>query len=126
MKKGLLAALLCLVLTVNAQNKSLKDLTGSWVAVNENDAGIEVVDSVTIYVVYGTQRKVASGPAFDFSKSPIRFNFTINDEKQNLSMHSLILFVNEDLLQWQIFDGDVQPVAFSSNQGDLMYLRRKK
>ncbi|MER3464530.1 MAG: hypothetical protein C4329_09125 [Chitinophagaceae bacterium] len=53
-----------------------------------------------------------ANPTFYFSQSPVRFNFDIKDEKQNLSMRSLLLFVNEDLLQWQIFVGEKQPVAF--------------
>lgn len=126
MKQFFLYILMCFTLAVSAQTKTLKDFTGTWLAVNENDAGLEVVDSSTVYIIYGTQRKAAVNPTFDFTKSPVRFNFGVKDEKQNLSMKSLILFVNDDLLQWQIFDGDVQPAAFSSNQGDLMYLRRKK
>jgi hypothetical protein len=126
MKPLFFLLMLAFGLAVNAQTKSIKDIIGKWQAVSETDAGLEIADSTNMYIVYGDQRKIITNPSFDFNRSPIHFNFTVKDDKQSLPMKSLLLFVNDDLLQWQIFDGEIQPVAFSSNQGDLMYLRRKK
>jgi hypothetical protein len=41
-------------------------------------------------------------------------------------MKSLISFVNDDLIQWQVFGDEVRPAHFKQDVGEMMYLRRKK
>lgn len=114
--------------TTVAQQRSIKNLIGTWEAVRtENDGGgLQVVDSAQIFLVYGDQKKKVASYRADFSHSPARFDFVVQDSTESLNLKSLIEFINDDLIKWQLFEGDVQPVHFTSNSGEVVYLRRKK
>jgi hypothetical protein len=116
--------LLLLSMTVAGQTHTLKNLVGRWES--SDGAGIEVVDSAKIFLLYNGDRKQVVSYEANFSKSPCWFDFTVgSDSSGNISMKSLLLFVNDDLLQWQIFE-DERPANFSANKGTMVYLRRKK
>jgi hypothetical protein len=130
MKKWMLM-LSCLLLTFStllAQEQSIQNLVGRWEAVDaENKSGgLEVVDSATIYLVYGTEKKRLAVYKADFSRKPAWFDFTIKEGGETMQMKSLISVINEDLIQWQVFQGDVRPAHFKQGEGEMMYLRRKK
>jgi hypothetical protein len=125
MKNYILGLLACFVFSSSfGQNLSWKNLTGRWEG--PDGGGIEVVDSSKVYLIYGDQRKQLSSYKVDFSKTPAWFDFTVTDSSQTMSMRSLLLLVNDDLMKWQVFEEDNRPVHFSSDTGDLLYLRRKK
>ena len=129
MKKYITAfVLLITTLTAVAQNRNFKDLVGKWEAVDSdnNSGGLEIEDSIKIYLVYGDERKQIVSFKTDFQKSPARFDFTIKNGTESFELRSLIQFINDDLLQWQVFEDDVQPAHFKENEGTLVYLRRKK
>jgi hypothetical protein len=113
---------------LSAQSRDIKQLIGKWEAVDSENqkGGLEVVDSSTIYLVFGTEKKRIASYKADFTKSPVWFDFVIKDESNTLQLKSLILFVNDDLIQWQVSEGDVRPANFSQTNGEMMYLRRKK
>jgi hypothetical protein len=113
---------------LSAQSRDIKQLIGKWEAVDSENqkGGLEVVDSSTIYLVFGTEKKRIASYKADFTKSPAWFDFVIKDESNTLQLKSLILFVNDDLIQWQVSEGDVRPANFSQTNGEMMYLRRKK
>jgi len=113
---------------LSAQTRDIRQLIGKWEAVDSENqkGGLEVVDSSTIYLVYGTEKKRIASYKADFTKSPVWFDFVIKDESNTLQLKSLILFVNDDLIQWQVSEGDVRPANFSQTNGEMMYLRRKK
>lgn len=114
--------------TAAAQVRSISSLTGTWEAVDADNAsgGLQVVDSTKLFLVYGDQKKTLTTFKLDFTKSPAWFDFTVQDGKQSIQLKSLIQFINEDLLQWQIFEGSTRPVHFANDAGDVLYLRRKK
>ena len=114
--------------TVTAQQKSLMSLAGRWEAVDADNAsgGIEVVDSARLFLVYGDQKKAIISYKADFSKSPAWFDFTVKDGANTIELQSLMQFINDDLVQWQIFEGTSRPVHFANDTGDVLYLRRKK
>ena len=119
-----LLVLMLLQFCVSAQNYSFKNFVGYW---KSGDGGaIEVIDSSKIFIVYGDEKKKIASYQADFSKEPCWFDFDIKDSSQNLSLKSLLLFVNDDLLQWQVFDDGTRPSNFNSQKGDIVYLRRKK
>lgn len=129
MKKYITAfVLLVTTLTTVAQNRSFKDLVGRWEAVDSdnNSGGLEIEDSTRVYLVYGDERKQIVSYKTDFQKSPARFDFTIKNGTESFELRSLVQFINDDLLQWQVFEDDVQPAHFKENEGTLVYLRRKK
>jgi hypothetical protein len=114
--------------TLWAQGRSFQNLVGVWEAVDsENQSGgLEFIDSVKIYLVYGKERKPVSSCTFDFTKSPSWFDFTVADSSGLMKLKSLLLFVNEDLIQWQVFDGEARPAYFTEDKGQMVYLRRKR
>lgn len=128
--KEIFTLLLALVLstTVWAQSRSFQNLLGVWEAVDsENQSGgLEIIDTQKIYIVYGKERKPITGCIFDFTKSPNWFDFSVVDSSGILKLKSLLLFVNDDLIQWQVFDGDVRPAYFTEEKGQMVYLRRKR
>ena len=125
MKKVIVALVLFLTMNeaVQAQKKySFENLKGSWR--NKSGAGLDIVDSNTIYIVYGTQKKLVSNSRADFSKSPVWFDLAVKDSSNVTTLKSLLLFVSEDLLQWQVFDSETRPAYFSTERGDMLFLKR--
>jgi hypothetical protein len=118
------ALLTGLASSAGAQNPCLKNLVGKWES--SAGAGIEVVDSSHIFIVYGNEKKQVASYQADFSKSPCWFDFTIKDSSQSFKVQSLLLFVNNDLVQWQVFDDGSRPATFTSEKGDMVYMRRKR
>src|SRR5688572_28920966 len=106
MKKtlGALAIILVFAMNTGAQQHNLKHLVGRWESAD--GAGIEVVDSSKIFLLYNGDKKQIYSYEANFSKSPCWFDFIIRDSAENHAMKSLLLFVNDDLLQWQIFEDE--------------------
>ncbi|MGE5520323.1 MAG: hypothetical protein ACM3VS_10395 [Candidatus Dadabacteria bacterium] len=124
MKKAiyLLGIALSLQFVAGAQKYSFENLMGTWR--NKEGAGLEVVDSSRIYIVYGQHKKLISSYRTDFSTNPARFNFVVHDSSGTTNVKSLLLFVNDDLLQWQVFDSETRPVKYNTDRGDLLILRK--
>jgi hypothetical protein len=115
--------------SVLAQSAGFQKLIGKWEAVNSENqnGGLEVIDSSKVFLVYGTEKKSLSAFKADFQKSPIWFDFTIDDGTGAITIKSLIHFINDNLVQWQVFQGDaVRPAHFTEDKGEIIYLRRKK
>ena len=130
MKKlfGVLVCCILVSLSSIGQSKSISQLLGKWEAVDSENStgGLEVIDTTKIYLVYGTEKKAIASYKADFTKSPASFDFIIKDGSETISLKSLIQFVNDDLIQWQVFEGDVRPVHFTQSGGQTVFLRRKK
>ena len=129
MKKILFVLLVLFAYTTGtAQQRSISSLTGTWVAADSENAngGIQVIDSTRMFLIYGDQKKPITSYKLDFSQSPAWFDFTVRDGAKSIQLKSLIQFINEDLVQWQIFEGTTRPVHFANEAGDVLYLRRKK
>jgi hypothetical protein len=85
------------------------------------------VDSSTIYVVWGTEKREVVNYKADFTKSPAWFDFTVRHNDTTIRVKSLVYLVNDDILKWQVFaGGDKRPVYFSSDRGEMLYLKRMK
>ena len=114
-------------IAAGAQFRSIQHLMGKWEAVDaENSSGaLEVIDSNKIYLVYGQEKKAISSFKIDFSKSPAPFDFTIKDSSETRDLKSLLQFINDDLIQWQVFESEIRPAHFTQSGGQLVYLRRK-
>jgi hypothetical protein len=124
--KKLMVALALFVSAIGvaqAQKKySYENLKGSWR--NRNGAGLDIVDSNTIYIVHGAQKKRVTRSRADFSKTPVWLDLAVKDSAKVTTLKSLLLFVNEDLIQWQVFDSETRPAYFSTNRGDMIFLKR--
>ena len=118
-----LALFISMIGVADAQKKySFQNLKGSWR--NRNGAGLDIVDSNTIYIVYGTQKKLVTQSRADFSKTPVWLDLAVKDSGKVTTLKSLLLFVNDDLLQWQVFDSETRPAYFNANSGDMLFLKR--
>ena len=126
MMTWLLAIIVCT--SAGAQQRSLQHLVGTWEAVDsENQSGgLEVLDSTRIYLVYGKEKRAATACTFDFSKTPCWFDFTLKDSTGTLALKSILRFISDDLIQWQVMEGGTRPAQFSEGGGEVVYLRRKK
>ncbi len=76
--------------------------------------------------MYVSEKKAIASYKADFSKSPVRFFLVINNRTETISLESHIKFVNDDLIQWQVFESDKRPAHFSQRGGQIDYLKRKK
>lgn len=128
-KVMLMLAGLIFYLGTIAQERTMQAFTGLWEAVSATNAGggLEVKDSTQLYLVFGDQKKKILQYKIDFSQSPGRFDFTVQqDSTTTLSLKSLLQFVNNDLIKWQVFEDDNVPMYFASSGGEIVYLRRKR
>jgi hypothetical protein len=125
--KSILMGLLLLAVNATAfsQNISIKNLIGKWET--SDGAGLEVIDSSRIFVIYGKERKPILSYQADFSKSPYWFDFVVKDTAQKLStMKSLLLLQGNDVLKWEVFEDGNRPSDFTADKGEIVILRRKK
>ena len=115
--------ILLLNLPAIAQKWTFTDLVGNWRAAN--GAGLQVIDSNNIFVVYENEKKKAERAFIDFKSNPSSLDFEIKDSNSTYVLKSLFQFVSKDLLQWQVFEGE-RPANFTASEGELVYLRRKQ
>lgn len=131
MKMRIFILMLCAFLqtSVLAQSAGFQKLIGKWEAVDaDNKTGrLEVLDSSKIFLAYGQEKKPITSFNADFSKSPVWFDFTVSSDSDNIKIKSILLFINDNLVQWQVFGSDaVRPAHFTEDKGEIIYLRRKK
>ncbi len=118
----ILSLLLSLEFTSSAQEHSFTNLIGSWR--NRQGAGLDVMDSNTIYIVNCDKRKLAGAILSDFSKDLVKLNLSVKDSFRTVVIKSLLLFVNDNTLQWQVVDSEKKPVNFRYERGDILFLKR--
>lgn len=112
-------------LSAAAQTTCIKNLVGKWET--SDGAGLEIIDSTKIFVVYGDERKPVLSYKADFSKSPCWFDFVVTDTAQKPStMKSILLLQGNDVLKWQVFDDEDRSADFAADKGEIVILRRKK
>jgi hypothetical protein len=115
--------ILILNLPAIGQKWGFHTLVGNWRAAN--GAGLEVIDSNNIYVVYENEKKKVERAVVDFKSNPAFLDFEIKDSNSTYVLKTIFQFVTRDLIQWQVFEGE-RPANFSANNGELLYLRRKQ
>jgi hypothetical protein len=109
-----------------AQPKKFQNMIGSWEIVGEQDSGggLEIIDSTTILIRFMGEEKKLLGYKIDFSKSPYWFDFTTKDSASVNNFKSLLEFVNDDMLKWQVFVDEDRANHFTSTTGESFYLKR--
>ena len=113
-------------LGANAQVKSFKDIIGKWEIVGQgmNGASLEVIDSNRIYLTYGGEKKDVFDAVLNTKKSPAWFDFKIRDSTEVLQVKTLIHVYSDGVMKWQLFIEDERPEFFTSNKGEMMYLKK--
>lgn len=114
MKNILLTLAMMVSLFASAQKYSFNDLVGNWR--NKQGAGLEIVDSSKLFVVYGDQKKQLINYAIDFSTNPAKFNFVVKESSGIMNVKSTLYFIEENVIQWQVQDPDTKPVGYSTTQ----------
>jgi hypothetical protein len=116
-----------LVFSVNAQKK-FQNMIGTWEIAGEQNSGgtLEIIDSSTIILKYMGEEKKLKGCKLDFSKNPFWFDFSAEDTASVMNVKSIVEFVNDDMLKWQLFVDEGRSDHFTSTKGELLYLRRAK
>ena len=105
------------------EQKNFQDLIGSWR--NKSGAGLDIVDSNTVYIVRGDKRVQALVKVSDVSKVPVTFNLTLKDSVKITTLKGLLMPIGENMLQWQVFDSETRPASYSySSRGDMLFLKR--
>ena len=110
--------------TQTTADLSINDLVGTWR--NSKGNGLDIVDSTTVYIVHGSQRKLASATVSDVQKNPVDFTLTVKDSTKSITLKGVLLVVSDDILQWQVFDSDTRPVSYSFHKRDMLFMKRIK
>ena len=125
MKKMITAVLLVVTLSGWTQTKverKLSDLIGTWR--NRAGNGLDIVDSNTVYIVHGHQRKLATATLSDVSKTPMSFDLTIRDSSKATTVKGMLFMMGDDNLQWQVLDSETKPVSYSYRKSDMLFMKR--
>lgn len=127
--KKIVSSILCVIGLAGisfGQARKFDRMVGLWEMIGEQDAGgrLEIVDSSTIRIRFMGDEKAILRYNIDFSKSPYWFDFSCKDTASVSNFKSLIEFVSDDTLKWQIFAEGERPTHFTARGGDLFYLKR--
>ncbi len=116
--------MLSVLLLSEAANSQLSfsQLAGRWESAD--GSGLEIVDSTSIFLFYGKDKKAAKFQA-DLTRNPCWLDLTVEDSSNVHSIKTIFLLVNPNLIQWQVFDG-ARPENFTADKGEMIYLRRKR
>lgn len=131
MKKSLLilaAIFLFSTVTTVAQSKTSKDLIGKWEGTDErNDNGsLQFLDSSKVVMTMMGEKMPTALYKADFSQTPVLLDIIIDQRGQKFVMKSLIQFLDDSRLKWQVFPDGNRPKDFSDNSfGTAVILKRK-
>jgi hypothetical protein len=131
MKKFLVVWLALVVMNSGGfgQVGRFQHLVGTWQIISDQDQGgsLEIIDSSTIVIKFLGEEKKLNGCKIDFSKSPYWFDFSAKDTTTAFSnFKSLLEFVNDDTMRWQVFTDEERADHFTSQGGELFYLKRMR
>lgn len=130
MKKIILLAISSFLIStaLQAQVQKFQDIVGNWDVVGEQNTGasLQVVDSTTIILTYMGERRIITNYKMDFSKSPCWFDFSASDSSSVVQVKSLMQRVGDDVLKWQLFVDEDRSPSFTSNKGELLYLKKSR
>jgi hypothetical protein len=127
MKILLLSAIISLAVCKGySQSKSLQDLVGRWEVLGDqvSGSGLVVADSSNIILTYNGDKKKVLEYKLDFSKSPIWFDFTVEEGDSALRVKSIIELIDNTHLKWQLFVNEERAENFSPTRGEFFYLKK--
>jgi hypothetical protein len=127
MKRGFVIAVFLLCVGKNfGQVKSFQDLTGRWQVVGDQAgaSGLVVADSSNIILTYNGEKKKVLDLKIDFSKSPVWFDFAVQDGDSLLRVQSILEMIDSTNLKWQLFLNEVRTEKFTPARGEFLYLKK--
>lgn len=125
MKKMMMVLSLFAALQASSQlkeDRSMDDLVGSWR--NKYGVGMDIVDSNTVYLVRGDQRRLAYAKLSNLQKNPLSLTLMVKDSSRILTLKGVLLLMGDNTLQWQVYDSDTRPASYNTSRGEMLYLRR--
>ena len=129
MKIFLLSAIILLsAVTGFSQSKTLQDLIGRWEVLGDSafGSGLVVADSSNIILTYNGEKKKVLTYSLDFSKSPIWFDFTVEEADSIIKVKSILELIDHTNLKWQLFLNEERSERFSPVKGEFFYLKKSQ
>jgi hypothetical protein len=127
MKKIIVISVLFLLTAKGqAQKVNFKDIAGNWEVVGEQNASLNIIDSSTIEFTYLGEKKRILNYSIDLSKSPCWLDFSAADSASVFHVKSLMQKVGDDVLKWQLFIDEERSPHFTSNKGEVFYLKKTR
>ena len=108
--------------------KKFHDIIGNWKVAGEQASGasLQIIDSSDLIFTYQGERKKILDYDIDFSKSPVWFDFSINDTASVVKVKSIMEVINDNTIKWQIFIDEDRLDHFTTGKGELFYLIKEK
>jgi len=126
--KGIVVAVMLILLNMRSlgQPKKVQDIMGHWeVAGKQNSGcGLEIIDSTSLVLIYMSERKIVHDFRIDYTKSPMWLDFSVKDSGAVINVKSLLEIINDSMIKWQLFIDEDRVDHFSSNKGELYYLKK--
>lgn len=118
-----------LFLQATAQSKITDKLIGTWEGIDSaQERGSIIIKSDGImHLVLSPTESIECKYQIDTTKSPMYFDIIVEEEGEVRTMKSLVLFVDNDIIKWEIFlDRERTPNFTSEASEDIILLHRKK
>jgi hypothetical protein len=108
------------------QVKSFQDLVGRWQVMGDQVAGsgLVVADSSNIILTYNGEKRKVMDYKIDFSKSPVWFDFSVQDGDSVLRVQSILELIDSSNLKWQLFLNEARTEKFTPAKGEFFYLKK--
>src|SRR6185503_17044761 len=127
MKRFFIAGVILLFVNKGySQTKSFEHLVGRWEVLGDQVAGsgLVVADSSNIILTYNGEKRKVLDFRMDFSKSPIWFDFTVQEGDSVLKVKSILELIDSAHLKWQLFLNEERTEKFSPTKGEFFYLKK--
>lgn len=113
----------------SSQIKITDKLIGTWEGIDSAQERGSIVfksDSIMLLVLSPTET-IECKFQIDTSKSPMYFDIIVEEDGEIRTMESLVLFVNNDTIKWEIFFDRARTPNFTAEaSADIVLLQRKK
>ncbi len=115
----------------SAQTKITEKLIGTWESIDtaQETGSIIVKNNGILLLVLSPTDSIECKYQVDTTKSPMHFDIIIEEEDggEVNTMKSLLVFINNDTLKWEVFFDRERTPNFRGETGkDIVLLHRKK
>lgn len=129
-RKLIFSSLFAFILSsATAQSKITDRIVGKWEGVDDKKevGALHFIDSVNILLTIPGQELPQGTYRLDTTKNPMWLDITIGDSQRSVTLKSLLAFVDEQTIKWQVFMDGNRPVKFIKETGEnTVILKRKK
>jgi len=113
-------------LSGSGQTKSVKDLMGKWYGEREMFM-LEFIDTANLVMTTMGKKQPQAAYILDLTKSPGWLDIFMGSGKMKTTIKSIIEFVDDETIRWQMPSGIERPNEFSNKPGSaVLTLKRNK